>query len=161
MTATPTSAEVHEQSGGTAHSGLVIAMAAVGGVVAVVLWLSLTYAYDVRRTLPHSGTLVRTTTHLAPWPYWSQFLLIPFVALVGARFAPGRVRAIVIAACAGQVLFVLVMKGAFLLDHEAFAIWLWISELVLVGLAYGAARLGRRLARSGIDDSGPPSAAGP
>ena len=142
MTTTPTSAEADRQALPSAgRDGLVIAATAVGGVLAVVAWMVLLYRYD----LAHAGE--HHDDGLAPWPYWSQFVLIPLVALVGGRFAPGRVRAVVVAACAGQVLFVLAMRLAFVLDHGWFALQLLVGEAVLVGLAWAAARLGRRLAR--------------
>lgn len=134
MTATGTSAEVHPAPRG-AHDALVLAATALGGVLAVVVWVVLLYAdaLDAGARRGDGGT---------PLAYWSQFLLIPLVALAGGRFAPGRVRAVVVAACAGQVLFVLAMRLGFLLEHGWFALEVVVAEAVLIGLAVGAARLG-------------------
>ena len=103
------------------------------------VWLTLFYADRMGHPVTHDDSV-------APLAWWSQFLLIPLVAFAGAALAPRRVRAVVIAACTGHVLFVLAIRLAFILDHGWFALELVISELVLIALAVGAAKVGRHLA---------------
>jgi hypothetical protein len=122
-------------------SGLVLAATAVGGVVAVAVWLAWSYSYH----LGHRGMGQRS--HLAPLPYWSQYLLIALVAFVGARLAPTRVRAVVVAACAAQVLLVVITKGQHLLEPNRLGVDLWRGEILLVVSAWAGARLGCALAR--------------
>ncbi len=145
MTPSTTPAERVERTGKerVARETAVIAVIALGGVVAVGVWLSLLYVWDSSHERASSGT------HLAPWPFWLQFVLIPLVALLGGRLAPNRVRAVVIAACAGQVGLVVVSRMTFLFEHTWFALQILAGELVLVALTVAAARLGSRLVHRG------------
>lgn len=122
----------------------VVAGTAVAGLLVVLVGLAWSYSYAVGH--PH----VRDGHEVAPLPYWSPFVLIPLVALVGARLAPDRTRAVVVAACAAHVLLVLLSKGALLVDPTRLGIgsWfeLWAGEIVLVLLAWLGGRTGRNLA---------------
>lgn len=144
MTAIPPTAAGEHLGGSTRRGSLVVAGSALGGLASVVLWQVWSYSFALGHRADGDGR------HLAPLPYWSPFLLIPLVALVGARLAPDRTRAVVLAACAPQVLLVLVSKGALLVDPTRLgaALWLelWAREIILVLLTWLAARWGRRLA---------------
>ena len=129
---------------GVGHGRAVVVGTAVAGLLVVVLGLAWSYSYAVGH--PHR----RDGHQVAPLPYWSPFFLIPLVALVGARLAPDRTRAVVVAGCAAHVLLVLATKGALLVDPTrlGFGSWLelWAGEVVLVLLAWLGARAGRHLA---------------
>lgn len=121
---------------------VVIAGVAVGGLAALAVMMAWSYAWAHSRAGNWDPALWK---QLVTWLGWMA--PIPAVAHVGGRLAPQRVRAVVIAAVAAWVLFILAFGGMSLFGFDLRALRIAASNGVLVALAVWAARSGARRAR--------------
>lgn len=122
----------------------VIAGVAFGGAAAVGLIL----AWDYSLAWSHVGDWDLSLGERAvSWAVW--LLPMPVVAHVGARLAPHRVRAVVVAAVAAWMLVLLASGGVSLFDLDRRSLRVVASNAALVALTVWAARSGSRQARTG------------
>lgn len=120
----------------------VIAGVAVGGVAALAVMMAWSYGWALSRAENWDPALWK---QLISWLGW--MVPIPVVAHIGGRLAPHRVRAVVMAAVAAWMLFLLAFNGVSLFGFDRRALRIVASNGVLVAFAVWAARSGARRAR--------------